>query len=229
MTEYRVGHVYLRTYVRYNCFMIASFRQYSLFEGTVSDDPTVCADVPGLTYVKNFLSEAEQDAIVAEIDKNKWSGELARRIQHYGYRYNYKARRLDSGMYLGELPAWMHAVAVKLYEAGYTDAVSDQGLANEYMPGQGIAPHVDCEPYFGNIVISLSLLSPCVMNFNRVGCDEQASLLLEPCSIVVLKDEARYKWTHGIPKRLKDTVDGVTYTRGRRVSLTFRKAVIDKL
>ena len=40
---------------------------------------------------------------------------------------------------------------------------------NEYLPGQGIAQHVDCVPCFGGTVASLSLLSPCTMRLEPAG------------------------------------------------------------
>ena len=70
-------------------------------------------------------------------------------------------------------------------------------LVNEYLPGQGIALHRDYEP-FGRTVVSLSLLSPCVMDFRHRPTGRRERLLLEPRSLLVLSDEARYDWEHGI-------------------------------
>jgi hypothetical protein len=47
-------------------------------------------------------------------------------------------------------------------------------------------------------------------------------------SLLVMKDEARYKWTHGIAKRKSDRYRGRTIVRRRRVSLTFRKVILDE-
>lgn len=57
--------------------------------------------------------------------------------------------------------------------------------------------------------------------------DKKIELLLLPKSLVVLKDEARYLWTHGIAKRKTDIWNGEKIARGRRISLTFRKVVLD--
>lgn len=51
-------------------------------------------------------------------------------------------------------------------------------------------------------------------------------------SLIVLKDDARYKWLHGIAPRKTDPrnadmQDGKRQERGRRISLTFRKVIID--
>jgi alkylated DNA repair dioxygenase AlkB len=104
---------------------------------------------------------------------------------------------------------------------GVTDRPFDQMLVNEYAPGQGISPHRDYAP-FGRTVVSLSLLSPCVMDFRHVATGRKECLLLEPRSLLVLSDEARFDWEHGIAPRKRDVWRGVPVARARRLSLTFR-------
>jgi hypothetical protein len=79
---------------------------------------------------------------------------------------------------------------------------------------------------FTDTIISLSLGSSCVMDFTRVSTGDKISVLLEPRSIVVLKDDARYQWMHIIAARKGDLFQGEPITRERRVSLTFRKVII---
>ena len=85
-------------------------------------------------------------------------------------------------------------------------------LVNEYLPGQGIAPHRDYAP-FGRTVVSLSLLSPCVMDFRHPPTGRRERLLLEPRSLLVLADEARYDWEHGIAPRKRDAWHGLPVER----------------
>lgn len=54
------------------------------------------AGVPGLKYVTGFLSREEQKGLLEEIDKYPWSNELKRRVQHYGYKYDYKYKKTPS-------------------------------------------------------------------------------------------------------------------------------------
>jgi alkylated DNA repair dioxygenase AlkB len=93
---------------------------------------------------------------------------------------------------------------------------------NEYYPGQGIALHCDYEP-FDRTVVSISLLSPCVMDFRHVESGRRESMLLERCSLLILSDEARYDWQHGIARRKSDRWNGRRLVRARRVSITFRR------
>src|SRR5687767_1471532 len=102
----------------------------------------------GLDYIPGLLSQAEQADVLAQVDACTWSTELKRRVQHYGYRYDYRGRRVDHSMYLGPLPRFADAVTDRLLWAGLIGQRPDQLIVNEYTSGQGIAPHVDCRSCF---------------------------------------------------------------------------------
>ena len=70
--------------------------------------------------------------------------------------------------------------------------------------------------------MSLSLLSPSVMGFRHPQTGRKESLLLKPRSLVVMSDEARYEWEHGIAPRKRDAWHGQRVERGRRLSVTIR-------
>lgn len=106
-------------------------------------------DIPGLRYVADHVDKAREQALIALVDRQPWLTELRRRVQHYGYRYDYKGRKVGPEMYLGPLPDWLLPLCQQLKDAGLTPRVADQVIVNEYEPGQGIAPHVDCVPCFG--------------------------------------------------------------------------------
>lgn len=184
-------------------------------------------DIVGLTYIPNYIDDRLHNRLIEVINQQPWRGDLKRRVQHYGYVYDYKSRRINSNMYLGKLPKFCQYFAEKFYEEGLFSVVPDQVIVNEYEPGQGIADHVDCEPCFEGTVISMSLGSTCVMNFTNV---QNPSIVLpqvlQPKSIVVLKDAARYEWKHGIKARKTDIIEGKRVARGVRISLTFRKVIL---
>merc|ERR1712181_35905 len=53
----------------------------------------------------------------------------------------------------------------------------------------------------------------------------QKNVWLSPNSLAILRGEARYAWQHGISWRKTDCIkDGEAVPRGRRISLTLRKA-----
>ncbi|GIG64546.1 alpha-ketoglutarate-dependent dioxygenase AlkB [Phytomonospora endophytica] len=182
--------------------------------------------IPGLTLASSYLDDAAQDTLLGVVDALPWSAELRRRVQHYGYRYDYKRKSVDATDHLGPLPTWAAALAARLHADGHAPATLDQLIVNEYQPGQGIASHVDCVPCFADTVLSISLGSSCVMVMSRRdGEGEKVPLLLEPGALLVMTGEARYDWLHGIPARKTDRHDGGVVVRGRRVSLTFRTVV----
>jgi len=183
--------------------------------------------VPGLKYIAGYVVTSDEAALLARLDAEPWRGDLKRRVQHYGYRYDYTNRTVDPSMYLGPLPAWAQTLANRLVADGHMHAPPDQLIVNEYEPGQGINAHVDCVPCFGPVVCSVTLGSQCVMELSRVDGGEAEPLLLERGSLLVLAEDARYEWRHGIPGRKTDTVGGQVLARGRRVSLTFRTVIVE--
>jgi alkylated DNA repair dioxygenase AlkB len=112
-----------------------------------------------------------------------------------------------------------------------SDRIGDQSfnqmLVNEYLPGQGIALHRDYEP-FDRTVVSLSLLAPCVMDFRCVADGRRERRLLPRRSLLILQDEARYGWEHGIARRKTDRYVGTVIPRARRLSITFRRTKDEK-
>src|SRR5690606_37114493 len=111
-------------------------------------------------------------------DSEQWMDDLKRRVQHYGYKYNYKRRSIDYDMYLGALPQWSGNIINRLIQDKIINYVPDQIIVNEYMPGQGIANHIDCEPCFHDTIISLSLISSCVMDIKQKNGNGYIQLLL---------------------------------------------------
>lgn len=181
--------------------------------------------VPGLEFTPNFVSTDVEQKILVALDEVAWLGDLERRVQHYGYKYNYKSRRIDETMRVGELPQWLTNLGNRMVKFGIFEMTPDQVIVNEYLPGQGITSHVDCEPCFGDTVASLSLGSGCFMDFTSLESGEKVSIWLERRSLVMLKGASRYFWQHGIAKRKSDIVNGNSIKREKRVSLTFRKVI----
>jgi alkylated DNA repair dioxygenase AlkB len=183
--------------------------------------------ITGLLYIPQYVSQEHHDYLVATIAQQPWRGDLKRRTQHYGYVYDYRAKTVDPSSYLGPLPRWLERIATQLRRDGLIPVEPDQAIVNEYEPGQGIADHVDCTPCFGDVVISLSLGASVIMDLKQKEEGRHVPLWLEPRSLLVLRDEARYSWTHGIPGRQQDVWQGQTIPRGRRVSVTFRKVIVE--
>jgi alkylated DNA repair dioxygenase AlkB len=98
------------------------------------------------------------------------------------------------------IPDWGRRLVDRLFADGVTAEPFARVLVNEYLPGQGIAPHRDYAP-FGPTGVSLSLLSACVMDFRHPASGRKERLLLLPRGLLVMSDEARYDWQRGIAPR----------------------------
>jgi alkylated DNA repair dioxygenase AlkB len=177
-------------------------------------------EIPGLKIASSFVSEDEEKELIARIDCSEWRDDLARRVQHYGYVYDYAARSVDASSYVGPLPEWVNAIAARLCETKLLDEPPDQVIVNEYVSNQGIAKHIDCVPCFQGRIVTLSLLETWEMFFwPPVEEPEKVIRPLERRSAFSLGGESRLKWRHEIPKRKNEPWGA----RSRRLSLTFRK------
>ena len=182
------------------------------------------SDLPkGARYLPDFITEKEEARLLFLIDSSPWITDLKRRVQHYGYRYDYRSRNIDYSMFLGVLPRWAEYFSLELFKCGLMPSIADQVIVNEYLPGQGISPHIDCTPCFEDSIVSISLGSSCVMNLIHPQDGKQIDVALPNRSVISLCDEARYHWQHGIKPVKSDLINDVRVPRSRRVSLTFRK------
>lgn len=186
------------------------------------------AGVPGLIYWKNWLSAADEEKLLKDIDAHPWNSVLSRRTQQYGYVYDYGAvakQSVDeSRLSMAQmLPASLQALADRLFKEKICPIKPDQCIVNEYKAGQGINPHIDHTASFQDCIVSISLGSDVVMDFKSLERGDSKPVLLNRRSAVVLSGDARYRWQHGIAQREVDQIDGREIVRGRRVSITFRK------
>lgn len=182
--------------------------------------------IAGLSYLPNYITPEEERELINTIDNQPWLTDLKRCTQHYGYKYDYTARKIDSSLKIGEIPNWLDKYCDHLSKKGMFKEKPDQVIINEYVLGQGISAHVDCIPCFAEEIASISLGSSCVMEFTNPLTKEKVSKLLEPRSLLIFKGDARYKWLHSIPPRKSDVWDGAKIARCRRISLTFRKVIL---
>lgn len=179
-------------------------------------------DVPGLTYCREVLTFEEQGRVLAEVNARPWRQNLKRRVQHYGYKYDYKARSVDLSMYVGPLPEFAVEVAQRLLDLDLIEEMPDQLIVNEYEPGQGITAHIDCEPCFKDTISTVSLGWAYEMDFIEFDRREVKTALLAQGSALVMQAQARNKWMHRINARKTDR--GIH--RRTRVSLTFRNVIL---
>jgi len=172
---------------------------------------------PGLEIHQNYITKQEERDLIRGVKSGVWLTDLKRRVQHYGYPYSYRTRGVGDAL-PGGLPDWSDGLMTKMLNDQLISSPMEQLIVNEYEPGQGIGRHVDSKS-FGNTIVSMSLGSPCVMVFRELSGEKRVvEVVLKPRSLLIMRGDARSKWSHEIPSRKSD--NGVK--RGLRISLTFR-------
>ncbi|XP_069500412.1 alpha-ketoglutarate-dependent dioxygenase alkB homolog 6 [Ambystoma mexicanum] len=205
---------------------------------------------PTVYYFPNFITESEEASLLQQVysaPKPKWVHLSGRKLQNWGGLPH------PRGMLAECLPDWLHKYAEKISSLGmFGGKVANHVLVNEYLPGEGIMPHEDGPLYFPTVT-TISLGSHTLLDFYHPVSRQQErnseqdptlqteeerhllSLLVEPRSLLVLKDDMYVKYLHGIKNVTTDVITnkvanadrcsvehGERLDRGTRVSLTIR-------
>jgi alkylated DNA repair dioxygenase AlkB len=170
----------------------------------------------GLAYAEDFISAAEERALIAAVDGAdlapfRFQGWLGKRLTaSFGWHYDFDRAAFAPTAPIPEdlLPVRDRAAAF----AGLAAADLVQALLIRHDPGAGIGWHRD-RPVFEH-VIGISLGDPAVLRLRRrraEGGFDRAALSVAPRSIYHLTGEARHAWEHSIAP-----------SDARRWSITFR-------
>lgn len=142
------------------------------------------------------------------------------------------------------IPTWLDTYLERIHRLNVMEGKRpNHVLVNEYLSGQGIMPHLDGSLFYPTIT-TISLGSHIVLKFlepkdkeEDVSMSHAFSLLLEPRSLLILKDELFSHYLHCIEEVKEDSLDdnivnlnmcsdvytkGSTVTRDTRISLTIR-------
>ncbi|XP_075905974.1 tRNA (carboxymethyluridine(34)-5-O)-methyltransferase alkbh8 isoform X2 [Nelusetta ayraudi] len=221
----------------------SSVTLYLSFVSSVPCEEEASVPLPqGLVLVEDFVSLEEEAQLLAAVDWSSGNDDITaqkalkhRRVKHYGFEFRYDNNNVDKDKPLAAgipqecLPVLERCVAHKLL-----DVMPDQLTVNQYESGQGIPPHVDTHSAFEDTIMSLSLGAQTVMEFRHPD-GRLVPVLLPGRSLLLMKGESRYLWSHGITPRKFDTVPSddpqssasatpLTLTkRGTRTSFTFRR------
>ena len=184
--------------------------------------------IPGLSLFLDVIDAEDESTIIQELDQHEWSKSLKRRTQHYGYYYDYTNG--STNRKAPEFPQSVKWIAKFIEENQIMDApelnhlakAPEQCIVNEYYRNQGIGKHID-SPKFGPVIVSLSLGAD--TNFIFRGEGKSVVVEVPRRSLMVLRGEARSKYTHEIPCKTTMEWKGQMVEKSgdyRRVSLTFR-------
>lgn len=164
--------------------------------------PPIGPSIAGLRHADDFLSAAEEAALVARIGDAafapfRFQGWLGKReTASFGWRYDFEGARLAPAEPIPDylLPVRERAAAF----AGLRAEDLVQALVVRYDPGAGIGWHRD-RPVFEHVVgISLESAATLRLRRRKAGGFDRAALPLAPRSIYALAGEARHAWEHSI-------------------------------
>ena len=172
----------------------------------------------GFRYAEDFVSPAEERALLAEIGRlpfanaqyKEWTAN--RRIVSYGGRYDFSANQLEPAGPIAPFLLDLRAAAACF--VGVPAATLTHALVAEYRAATQLGWHRDVPEF--ELVVGISLLGPARMRLRRyphvVGAGQRSLAIdLAPRSIYCLTGEARWGWQHAISP-----------TRALRYSITFR-------
>jgi alkylated DNA repair dioxygenase AlkB len=177
----------------------------------------------GLRYAENFVSPADEAALVAEIERLPFANaqykewQANRRIVSYGGRYDFSKNELEPAGPIAPFLLDLRAAAARF--VGVAAAQLTHALVAEYRAATQLGWHRDVPEF--ELVVGISLLGAARMRLRRyphVARAGRRSLALDlaPRSIYCLTGEARWSWQHAISP-----------TPGLRYSITFRSLRAD--
>lgn len=179
----------------------------------INGDPSlfeVAPKVPdGFIYRPNFLSEAEEQELIREIQQihlapfkyYQFTGK--RRTASFGWQYEFGASEITRAP---EIPPYLLPVRTR---AGSLFNIDPNSLVQmsiiEYSVGSPIGWHRDI-PHFG-VVVGISLGAACRIRLRKYSRprsknlkrDEILSMELQPRSIYLMSGASRETWQHSIP------------------------------
>ncbi|KAJ3223722.1 hypothetical protein HK099_000742 [Clydaea vesicula] len=179
--------------------------------------------IPGLKYIKNFITPQESERLIKLIDSNDFVQEIKRRQQFYGKTYYHtksdiktlQPTKLEDENILTPTTLDIspfdflikRSIEFGLFGEDPND-YPDQVLVNEYTDNMGIRSHFEDKEAFGKVIVTISLISPLWMTLKYPEhvvnmCPnilKQTRVWMEPNSMLLMSEEVRYRWRHGITK-----------------------------
>ena len=185
----------------------------------LSEDNSVISnafDIPGLFYIKNYLTEAETELIMHKINSEInfepiTASANSRTVAHFGYYYAYDRSGLKPA---DPIPDYLRKLTdlnrINNLCGHIIDNPFDQLIINEYKPNQQISPHTDHIKQFGPIIACITVGKSVPIEF-ELGTIKK-TIRVESRSMYIMTGPSRYQWRHS----LKNKGPGIRY------SLTYR-------
>ena len=175
--------------------------------------------IKGIFVANEIINPTEESYLVNEIDKIEWTqSQSGRRKQDFGPKVNFKKKKCKIGNFKG-FPKFTSFLTE--FIKNQFDCLNDFSPVElchlEYCPerGSSIDPHFDDFWLWGERLVTVNLLSQTILTLTKPNDSEiEIRIDLPARSLIVLYDEARYKWHHSIKRE---------DIQSRRIAMTWRE------
>jgi alkylated DNA repair dioxygenase AlkB len=150
----------------------------------------------GLTLTLDFLSQPEEQALLAEFSQSTHRQNFTTGQRSSIWRYG-DDRAYKNYVISPTIPANLQALGARLVAQGLLDVEPNHVTVNEYLQGQTISAHIDA-PKAGPVITVLSLGVPATMVFALPSTNTRRSVILPPRSLAQMRGDLRFIWTHEI-------------------------------
>lgn len=193
--------------------------------------------IDDMVVIENFISEEEESRLCAEAEKT---------MKRMRYQYDHwddaihGYREMEKTNWWPENEGIFNRIRSKAFVADVLPHVHILDLAADGI----IKPHVDSSRYCGSTIAGVSLLTDCIMRMKRIDekkyeqerigeapnnkdeivyreFDYFADVLLRRRSLYIMKDSARYNFTHEVLPT-KSTFMNKEVVKDRRISIICR-------
>ncbi|XP_050402968.1 alpha-ketoglutarate-dependent dioxygenase alkB homolog 7, mitochondrial [Patella vulgata] len=183
-----------------------------------SDDETFKILANDMLVYDNFLTKEEEKSLITEIEP------VVKRMR-YEYEHWDDAihgyRETERKKWNNENQLILKRVRECSFPVG-TPQIDFTHILDLKKDGY-IKPHVDAVRFCGRIIAGLCLLSPCVMRLVMVDDKTRyGDILLNQRALYVMKDRARYEFSHEVLEESKSIFKGNVVPRDRRISVMCR-------
>lgn len=155
-------------------------------------------DVGTVTVLEDFISPDEEASLLIDIEAGiptgtkRQKGVVRNVVQRWGSDVPYRNDILSD-----VIPEHFQFLLDRLVAQKLVGLRPDSVTMNQYLIKQAILAHIDL-PEGGEVITVLSLRSPATMLFRHRQTERMFSVPLPPRSLVQMRDEIRYNWTHEI-------------------------------
>lgn len=155
-----------------------------------------------LTKLPDYVSKRLEQLVIRIPQSSKEVAPGERLVFQSGdFKYNYKARSVYKNQLYSQHKDFITTILTEIKNLnGILLGTAKNIIVNEYQKGQSIAKHVDHPLAFGNQILIISLFSSCTMYFQSIDdIKQRVALTIPQNSLLILRDDLRYKWSHEIP------------------------------